>query len=127
MRLDGEVYAIADGWSPIDVADTAAVRAEAVMNTRSARLIASDATAAWIWGALDALPRRREFCADIRARARVRPGADAAVREVRLNDDDVVSLGARRVTSPARTARDLARRGTMSATVAILNGIAQQV
>jgi hypothetical protein len=108
-RLDGELFAFGDGHSPIDEVEGPALRAHAVLGARPPRLIAELATAAWIWGAHDLLPRRLEFCVDLRARARPAPTPLAAVREVVLVPGDTVALGDRRVTIPLRTAVDLAR------------------
>lgn len=115
MRLDGELYAMGGVWCPIDVRETAEVRAEAVMGDRSRRLVAELRTAAWIWGVPGTLVRPLELCADVRSRARLRPGAGAVVREVVLPADDVIELGGVRVTSPLRTVVDLARTGRADA------------
>jgi hypothetical protein len=127
MRLDGEVFRLAAAWAPVDVPITPALRAGAVMAERSPRLVAELRTAAWIWGAVPVLPRPVELCSDVRARARVRPGADAVVREVVLDDDEVVRIGGAAVTSPARTLADLARTGVADdptlAELAALTGV----
>jgi hypothetical protein len=108
-RLDGELYAFGDGHSPIDEVDSPALRLHAVLGARSRRLIAELATAAWVWGAHDLPPARLEFCVDLRARARPTASPAATVREVVLVEGDAVAIGGLRVTSPLRTAVDLAR------------------
>ncbi|GAA2085205.1 hypothetical protein GCM10009840_22800 [Pseudolysinimonas kribbensis] len=113
MRLDGEVFGLVDAWCPIDVVETPQVRTRAVMTARSERLVAARCTAAWIWGALPVLPRPIELCADVRARARLRPGADAVVHEYVLDDGDVVRFDASAVTAPLRTLVDVARSGAV--------------
>lgn len=113
MRLDGELFALVGAWCPVDVVETPEVRAPAVMARRSDRLVAARRTAAWIWGALPVLDRPIELCTDVRARARLRPGADAVVHEYVLGHGEVVELGGVRVTSPSRTLIDLARGGTV--------------
>ena len=116
MRLDGEVYALGDGWCPIDVLEGPIHRALAARGTRSPRLIAELATAAWVWGALPAAPSTAEFCVDLAARARVRTSGLVRVRELALEEGDCVQLGAAAVTSPLRTAVELARcRNQLSA------------
>jgi hypothetical protein len=117
MRLDGQVFPFAGAWCPVDAPDTPELRTRAIMSGRSPRLAAELRTAAWIWGAIDAPPSPVQLCADVRARARVRPGADAAVREVVLPADDVVRFGDAAVTAPLRTAVDLARVGAAAALV----------
>lgn len=109
MRLDGEVYALAEGWCPIDELEGPAHRALAVRGERSERLIAELGTAAWVWGATPTLPRLVEFCVDLGARARVRISPIVRVRELVLDPGDRVELGGGAVTSRLRTAVDLAR------------------
>lgn len=115
MRLDGELYRLTGAWCPVDVTPTPEVRCRAVMIGRSARLVAELRTAAWIWGALPDPPTPLELCADVRARARVRPGADAVVREVVLPEHETVRFSDAMVTTPLRTAVDLARVGAAPA------------
>ena len=115
MRLDGEIYVLANGWCTIDELEGPAHRAAAVLGDRSPRLIAELGSAAWIWGAATVLPRTAEFCVDLGARARLRPSPIVRVRELVLDAGDCVELGSVAVTSPLRTAVDLARfRETLS-------------
>jgi len=109
MRLDGEVYPLAEGWCSIDVLETPAHRARAVRGLRSERLIAELGTAAWVWGATPVLPRLVEFCVDLGARARLRISPLVRVRELVLDAGDRVDLDGGAVTSRLRTAVDLAR------------------
>ncbi len=109
MRLDGELYPLADGWCVIDEFEGPAHRASAVRGERSERLIAELGTAAWVWGATPVLPRPTEFCVDLGARARLRVSPLVRVRELVLDPGDRVDLGAGAVTSRVRTAVDLAR------------------
>ncbi|HEY4152497.1 MAG TPA: hypothetical protein VGM38_04185 [Pseudolysinimonas sp.] len=116
MRLDGEVYPLAEGWCSIDVLETPAHRAQAVRGLRSERLIAELGTAAWVWGVTPLLPALVEFCVDLGARARLRISPMVRVRELVLDPGDRVDLTAMggtldggAVTSRVRTAVDLAR------------------
>jgi len=109
MRLDGEVYRLAEGWCSIDVLETPAHRARVVRGLRSERLIAELGTAAWVWGATPVLPRLVEFCVDLGARARLRISPLVRVRELVLDPGDRVDLEGGAVTSRLRTAVDLAR------------------
>jgi len=109
MRLDGEVYQLAEGWCTIDVLETPAHRARAVRGLRSERLMAELGTAAWVWGATPVLPRMVEFCVDLGARARLRISPLVRVRELVLDPGDRVDLDGGAVTSRVRTAVDLAR------------------
>lgn len=108
-RLDGELFAFGDGHCAIDEVDGPALRLEAVLGPRPARLIAELATAAWVWGARETVPQRLEFCVDLSARARPAASPLTSVREVVLAQDDIVTLGSFRVTTPLRTTVDLAR------------------
>ena len=109
MRLDGEVYSLAEGWCLIGELEGPAHRARAVRGERSERLIAELGTAAWVWGVTPTLPRVVEFCVDLGARARLRISPIVRVRELVLDLGDRVELGGGAVTSRVRTAVDLAR------------------
>jgi hypothetical protein len=62
-----------------------------------------------VHGALDAPPRVAQFCVPLDARIAVIDRHRALVREVRIDDDDIVRFGDLRCTSPVRTAFDLLR------------------
>jgi hypothetical protein len=108
-HLDGELYALGAVHCPIDEIETPALRLAGALAGRPSRLIAELDTAAWVWGALPVPPARFEFCVDVRARARPAPSGDADVREVVIADGDLCVLAGRRVTTPLRTALDIAR------------------
>jgi hypothetical protein len=109
LVLDGEGYRVDDCVAPIDEIAAPALRAAALAAQLPARLIAEQHSAAWIWGAQPQPPLRHEVCADITARARPVAGAPLAVREVVLLHDDTAPIGGILVTTPMRTAIDLAR------------------
>jgi hypothetical protein len=109
LRLDGDVYALGDGFCSLGEPEGPALRARAVLGTRSSRLIAELGTAAWIWGASPVMPLSHELCADHALRARPAARSALAVREVRFDPSDVAVLDGCRVTTPLRTAVDLAR------------------
>ncbi|MFT4123351.1 MAG: type IV toxin-antitoxin system AbiEi family antitoxin [Microbacteriaceae bacterium] len=106
--LDGELYELDGAWLPLDEFDRPALRAAVIARRFSARLIAERRSAAWVLGALDAPPPRHELCADAEARTRIW-STGALVREVVLDPEDVVRIGALTVTTPVRTVVDLAR------------------
>lgn len=108
LRLDGEVYGLAGAYCLIGELETPRHRAHAVLGGRSDRLIAELGTAAWIWGAAPESPRL-EFAVAPEARARLAPGGHVSVREIVYADGDVTQLDGCRVTTPLRTAVDLAR------------------
>jgi hypothetical protein len=107
--LDGELYPLGDGHCAVDQLPTPAVRLAAVLIGRHERMIAELGTAAWVWGASDHEPAVPELCVDLRARARPPQARHASVREVVVMPGDLHVLGGRRVTTPLRTAVELAR------------------
>ena len=109
LRLDGELFAIDEAFSPIDQPESVAQRAKALEAQCSDRLIAEQRTAAWVWGACDRPPVRLELCASVGARARVSDTGRIALREVVMDNAEVVTIGRTRVTTPLRTAIDLLR------------------
>jgi hypothetical protein len=109
LVLDGEVYRVDDCVAPIDEITGPTLRAAALAAQLPARLIAEQHSAAWIWGAQPSPPLRHEVCADITARARPVLGALLTVREVVLLHEDTAPLSGILVTTPMRTAIDLAR------------------
>lgn len=108
-RLDGELFAIDDAWTPVDEPDLPALRA-AVVATRAPRaLIVERLSAAWVHGALDAPPRLAQFCVPNSERVALVDAPASVIREVRIDDVDIVRLGGVPCTSIDRTAFDLLR------------------
>jgi hypothetical protein len=127
-RLDGELYALRGVHCPVDEIERPALRLGAALAGMSLRLIAELGTAAWVWGAAPE-PARLELCVDLRARTRPLAVPDATVREVVSIPSELAEFGGRRVTTPLRTAIDLARSRAVfgpdeRATVAELAAIA---
>jgi hypothetical protein len=109
LVLDGEVYRIDDCVAPVDEVASPLLRAAVLGAELPPRLIAEQHSAAWIWGAQPFPPDRHEVCADITARTRPALGALLSVREVVLLHEDTAVLSGLTVTTPMRTAIDLAR------------------
>ena len=109
LVLDGEAYRVDDCMAAVDELPTPALRAQAVAAELPQRLIAEQHTAAWIWGAQFQPPARHEVCADIDARTRPTLNVRLRVREVVILHEDVALLAGLSVTTPMRTAIDLAR------------------
>jgi hypothetical protein len=109
-RLDGELFALAGSWCPVDALDAPETRAGAIRPAAPRHAAAERLTATWIYG-LGPEPAVHQFCVDIGARTRNPPGAGVRLREVRLSSADTVLLGRLMVTTPLRTAVDLARWG----------------
>jgi hypothetical protein len=107
--LDGEAYRLDACVAPIDEIPEPLIRARSLATELLPRLIVEQHTAAWIWGALPSAPAILEVCADSSARARPPLGSRLSVREVVIQHEDVAHLGSIAVTTPLRTAIDLAR------------------
>ncbi|MCD2442316.1 type IV toxin-antitoxin system AbiEi family antitoxin [Agromyces sp. SYSU K20354] len=112
-RIDGELFAIDEGWAPIDEPDLPSLRAAVVALRVSRSLIIERLSAAWVHDALDAAPRTAQFCVPHRSRIAAIADRRITVREVVLTDDEVVELGGVRCTTPARTAFDLLRETSL--------------
>ncbi|MCU1551087.1 MAG: hypothetical protein JWR36_1647 [Glaciihabitans sp.] len=109
LRLDGEVYRVDDCAVPVDILATPGLRATVLCGQLPDRFIAEQHSAAWVWGAAPHPPVRHEVCSDIVARARPVLGAPLRIREVVLSPADTTSLCGLVLTTPVRTAIDLAR------------------
>jgi hypothetical protein len=109
LILDGEVFRLDDCVAPVDELAGPPLRAAALAIELPPRLIAEQHTAAWVWGAINQPPSRLEVCADITARSRPPFDTRLSVREVVILHDDITVLSGVGITTPMRTAIDLAR------------------
>ncbi|GAA3866397.1 hypothetical protein GCM10022381_07530 [Leifsonia kafniensis] len=107
-RLDGELFGLGEFWCPIDVHDEPATRALSVARLLPRRAIAELQSAAWIYGVAPE-PAQHRVCVDTRARAVIASSPRLQVRELRRVGDDSQLIGGLGVTTPLRTAIDLAR------------------
>ena len=110
-RLDGDLFAIDACFSPVDEIEQPRHRAAALRAGLSDRLIAEQFSAAWVWGALDAAPAHHQFCVATGARVSHSPARWMTLREVVIEDSEIIDLDGALVTSPTRTVVDLARFG----------------
>ncbi|MDJ0335212.1 hypothetical protein QMG83_08235 [Salinibacterium sp. G-O1] len=114
-RIDGELFRLGDCFTPIDEVEQPSHRARAVFSATSdfaahrGRLIAEQLSAAWIWGATGAPPVRHQFCVAMASRTGRDLPRSISLREVVIEDCDIVILGGCRVTTALRTIIDLAR------------------
>lgn len=108
-RLDGELFAVGDAFSPSDTPEGTSARARSLLPILGGRLIVELLTAAWIFGAVDTVPSVNHLCSSSDARARPVIVRGMSVREVVIDDDEIVVVSGVKVTSPLRTACDLAR------------------
>ncbi|HEU4849176.1 MAG TPA: hypothetical protein VFS93_02065 [Terrimesophilobacter sp.] len=107
--LDGELFAFRDGYCPIDEIEGTRHRAMTLARTLPPKVIAERRTAAWVLGLGQAPPSPLEACTDIAVRTRIAPVSGLTVREVVIDPDECLTIEGLRITSPLRTAIDLAR------------------
>lgn len=112
-RIDGDLFAIDEGWAPVDEPDLPSLRAAVVALRVSRSLIIERLSAAWVHDALDMAPRTAQFCVPHRSRIAAIADRRVTIREVVLADDEVIEYGAVRCTTPARTAFDLLRETSL--------------
>lgn len=109
LRLDGSVYPLGDSYCMIDEVSDVHLRATSLSPILPPRLIAARFSAAWIWGAIPMAPPRPQVCAAAHARRRPPTMARVSVHESVIDARDIVSVAGVGVTSPLRTAIDIAR------------------
>ena len=109
LVLDGEAFRVDQCIAPVDTVPGPVLRAAALVAELPPRLIAEQHTAAWVWGIVSDPPQRHEVCADITARIRPTLGSRLCVREVVVLHEDVTLIAGLTLTTPMRTAIDLAR------------------
>jgi hypothetical protein len=112
LVLDGEVYRVDECVVPLDTVPSPQLRASALAALLPGRLIVEQRSAAWVWGALDRPPFRHQVCAASGARTRPPSGTAVTAREVVIDPADLVELSGMSVTTPLRTAIDIARCGS---------------
>lgn len=117
-RIDGDLFAIDDGWAPVDEPDLPSLRAAAVALRAPRALIIERLSAAWVHEAIDAAPRVAQFCVPHRSRVAAVADHRVTVREVVITDDEVVEFGVARCTTPTRTAFDVLREAALPDAVA---------
>lgn len=127
-KLDGALLPIGDGFRSIDRPDDRAQRLAALLPTLPERVVVSEESAAWVWGALAEAPEPLRLSAALRQRARLTVSTTVIVREVRFRPGDIVALDAGggamvSVTSAIRTAVDLARAADRPSAAAALRGM----
>jgi hypothetical protein len=107
--LDGQLYAVGDSWRSIADIDDHVGRAIAVGFALGAGVVAAERTAAWVWGARGPAPL--PYSGLVVSPARVKhQGRGSVIRQVVIDDDEIVTVHGVAVTTPARTVVDLARR-----------------
>lgn len=107
--LDGELVRLGASYLGIDEPESPRERASSIAPVLGdARAIVCDRSAAWVWGWV-AAPTVVSTCVSISARVASPVRRRLHAREAVLDRDELVWLGDVRVTTPVRTAIDLAR------------------
>lgn len=107
-RLDGELFAVDECFSPVDEVESLWLRAEALRRSAGTRMMAELSTATWLFGVRAAAPRVHTMCVPRSDRIKVPLTPRYVVREVTHDPDDVARVCGIGVTVPARTLFDLA-------------------
>lgn len=115
--LDGDLLRVGAAFCPVDTILCADVRAASVAVEVGPRSIAERLTAAWIYGLLASPPHRLQLCVDASSGFRPQSSARQIFREVVIGSDEIVTLGGMAVTTPLRTALDLARAPNANSTL----------
>lgn len=115
LVLDGALFRVGECYSAVDEVPGPPLRAAALARVLPPHLIAERGTAAWVWGARTDPPPTPEVCVDITQRGRPVGAARIVVREVVITSGETTAFDSPglpfRVTTPLRTAIDLARWG----------------
>ncbi len=107
--MDGELQRIGGAFCSVDTIIGCDHRASSIGAEAPDRTIAEQHTAAWIYGAALKLHRPLQLCVD--AQSKVHPISTRVLtfREVVIHEREIRTIGTLRVTSPLRTALDIAR------------------
>ncbi|MBD8138948.1 hypothetical protein IFT36_00115 [Frigoribacterium sp. CFBP 13605] len=106
--LDGQVYAVGGSWRSVAEIDDAGGRAIAIGIALGAGVVAAERSAAWVWGARGPAPLPHSGLVVSPARVKHR-GRGSIVRQVVIDEGEIVTVHGVAVTTPARTVVDLAR------------------
>jgi hypothetical protein len=117
--LDGHLVALGDAFIAADAAETAALRGASLRPLLGDALAATQRSAAWVHGALDAPPSRHRVQRVTARRLHHIIDRRLEYHDRRLPADDLMLIGGVWVTTPTRTLADLAReRDPVSAAAA---------
>ena len=107
--LDGELQRVGGAYCSVDMVINAQHRAAAVAAEVPDNAIAEQHTAAWIYGATFEFVRPLQLCMDARNTLHPVSSRLLTFREVVIVDEELSAFGDLAVTSPMRTALDIAR------------------
>ncbi|HWI32058.1 MAG TPA: type IV toxin-antitoxin system AbiEi family antitoxin [Microbacterium sp.] len=123
-RLDGHLVELGEGYIPADAIETTHLRAASLSVLLGDTLAATHLSAAWVFGAIDEAPARHAVQRAVPRRLHHRIDRRFLYRDGCIETDDLVIVGGVLVTTPPRTAADLARlAGADPASSAALLGL----
>ncbi len=123
-RLDGEIYAIADLYCPVDLPSFPAFRAASLLPLQSPHTFVERLSAAWLHGAIDSPPRIAQIALPSKSGNRARLSSHFIMRQVTISDREIETVGGCPVTTPLRTIVDLLLDPELAETRAIHTTIA---
>lgn len=109
LRLAGEAFDVDDCLRPIDLPDTAELRASAFALLAPVGVVADGPSALWIYGIRSGAPAEHTACVGLDRPMGSPHSPRLRVRQVGLSAQDVRTVGPARVLSPLRTLLDLTR------------------
>lgn len=107
--LDGEMWSVHSAYVLSDFPDSVAVRARIVGEPVDPRCVAVSWSAAWIHGAITRAPQQHTVALRDGLRLRFDPNQGYGIAQMSLEPRDVIGPAGAHVTTPLRTAIDLAR------------------
>lgn len=108
-RLDGHLVELGEAYIPADAVETRALRAGSLSGLLGDSLAATHLSAAWIHGALHEPPARHTVQRAVARRLHHVIGRRLQYRDLRVDPDDLTTIGGVLVTLPERTLTDLSR------------------
>lgn len=108
LCLDGHLYRVGDAFAPVDTPDGPELRARAFAASAPEWAVADRGSAAWIHGTRSSAPPIPQFGLPESRRGGIPAGASMDVSHRTLHADDTVRIAGVMVTTPVRTALDLA-------------------
>ncbi len=112
MVLDGDLWRVGMTVVEPDTPDDPMGRLGLVATRCPPRIAIVRLSAAWVWQALDILPPRIQVATTDRRRLTAQVDSPYVTCDLRFGPSDLVVSNAASVTSPSRTATDLARYET---------------
>jgi hypothetical protein len=108
-RMDGQLIAVDECFSPVDQPVGQIERADALSAIAGSQAVAHGGSALWIHGLADAPPAVHTVWVAREDRGTVRRTRRLFVRETRFLDGDLARIGRQLVVSPVRMVFDLVR------------------